>query len=79
MMIAKICDLEAYEFVHTFGDLHLYANHKEQAEIQLKRSPKELPMLKIHGEQKEITDFKFEDFELVNYNSHPSIKAPIAV
>jgi thymidylate synthase len=79
MMIAKICILKAYEFIHTFGDLHLYANHKKQAEIQLNREPKILPNLLIHGEQKEITDFTFEDFELVNYDPHPSIKAPIAV
>ena len=79
MMIAKICNLQAYEFVHTFGDLHLYANHKEQAELQLSREPKELPVLKIHGNQKEITDFNFEDFELIDYNPHPSIKAPIAI
>jgi thymidylate synthase len=79
MMIAKICNLQAYEFVHTFGDLHLYANHKEQADLQLSREPKELPVLKIHGNQKEITDFNFEDFELIDYNPHPSIKAPIAI
>ena len=79
MMIAKICNLKAYEFIHTFGDLHLYANHKKQAEIQLNREPKILPKLLIHGEQKEISDFTFEDFELVNYDPHPSIKAPIAV
>ena len=79
MMIAKICNLQAYEFVHTFGDLHLYANHKEQAELQLSREPKKLPELKIHGDQKEITDFNFEDFELTDYHPHPPIKAPIAI
>jgi thymidylate synthase len=79
MMIAKICNLQAYEFVHTFGDLHLYANHKEQAELQLSREPKKLPELKIHGDQKEITDFNFEDFELTDYHPHPAIKAPIAI
>ena len=79
MMIAKICDLQAFEFVHTFGDLHLYANHKEQADIQLRRNPRNLPELKIHGDQREITDFKFEDFELIGYDPHSSIKAPIAI
>jgi thymidylate synthase len=79
LMIAKICNLQAYEFIHTFGDLHLYANHKKQADIQLSRDPKPAPQMHIHGDQKEITDFKFEDFELVNYDPHPSIKAPIAV
>ena len=79
LMIAKICNLQAYEFIHTFGDLHLYANHKKQADIQLSRDPKPAPQMLIHGDQKEITDFKFEDFELINYDPHPSIKAPIAV
>jgi len=78
-MIAKICNLQAHEFVHTFGDLHLYSNHREQAELQLSRTPRAKPKMIIHGEQKEITDFKFEDFELVDYDPHPAIKAPIAV
>ena len=79
MMVAKICNLKAYEFVHTFGDLHLYSNHKEQAELQLSREPRPSPTMIIHGEQKEISDFAFEDFELTDYNPHPAIKAPIAV
>ena len=79
LMIAKICNLQAYEFVHTFGDLHLYANHKEQADLQLTREPRNPPRMIIHGEQKEITDFQFEDFELVDYDPYPTIKAPIAV
>ena len=79
MMIAKICNLEAHEFVHTFGDLHLYSNHLEQANLQLSRTPHAKPKMIIHGEQNEITDFKFEDFELVDYHPHPAIKAPIAV
>ena len=79
MMIAKICNLQAPEFVHTFGDLHLYSNHREQADLQLSREPRPKPRMIIHGEQKEITDFKFEDFELVDYDPHPGIKAPIAV
>ena len=79
MMIAKICNLQPYEFIHTFGDLHLYANHKEQADLQLTREPKDPPNMIIHGNQKEISDFRYEDFELVNYDPHPTIKAPIAV
>lgn len=79
LMIAKICNLQASEFVHTFGDLHLYANHKEQAELQLSREPRKSPKMIIHGNQKEITDFRFEDFELIDYDPYPSIKAPIAV
>ena len=79
MMNAKICNLQAHEFVHTFGDLHLYSNHREQADLQLSREPRPKPRMLIHGEQKEITDFKFEDFELVDYDPHPGIKAPIAV
>ena len=79
MMVAKICNLQASEFVHTFGDLHLYANHLEQAKLQLKRVPRPSPFMKISGEQKEITDFRYEDFELSEYNPHPAIKAPISV
>ena len=79
MMVAKICNLQASEFVHTFGDLHLYANHLEQAKLQLKRVPRPSPLMKIAGQQKEITDFRYEDFELSEYNPHPAIKAPISV
>ncbi len=79
MMIAKICNLQAYEFVHTFGDLHLYSNHKEQAELQLSREVRPSPTMTIHGDQREISDFSFEDFELTDYDPHPAIKAPIAV
>ena len=79
MMVAKVCNLQASEFVHTFGDLHLYSNHKEQAELQLSRDPQPSPTMTIQGEQKEISDFSFEDFELTDYNPHPAIKAPIAV
>ena len=79
MMIAKICHLQAYEFVHTFGDLHLYSNHKEQAELQLTRETRPSPTMTIHGDQREISDFSFEDFELTDYDPHPAIKAPIAV
>ncbi|MEO6894939.1 MAG: thymidylate synthase, partial [Ginsengibacter sp.] len=79
MMIAQICDMELGEFVHSFGDVHLYKNHFEQAELQLTRKPFHLPQMKINHAVKNIFDFKFEDFELQNYESHPSIKAPVAV
>jgi thymidylate synthase len=79
MMIAQVCDLEPGEFVHSFGDVHLYNNHFEQANLQLSRTPFPLPQMKINTEVKDIFDFKFEDFELLNYQSHPAIKAPVAV
>ena len=79
MMIAQVCGLEPGDFIHSFGDVHLYKNHFEQAELQLTRTPFPLPHMKINPEVKDIFDFKFEDFELVNYQSHPGIKAPVAV
>ncbi len=79
MMIAQVCNLEPGEFVHSFGDVHLYNNHFEQANLQLSRTPFPLPQMKINAEVKDIFNFKFEDFELVNYESHPAIKAPVAV
>ena len=79
MMIAQVCNLEAGDFVHTLGDTHLYLNHLDQAKIQLKRIPKELPTMKINPKIKNIDDFKFEDFELVNYNPDPHIKATVAI
>ena len=79
MMIAQVCDLELGYFIHSFGDVHLYRNHFEQAELQLSRTPFPLPQMKINVGVKNIFDFKFEDFELVNYQSHPAIKAPVAV
>src|SRR5690606_5511249 len=78
MMVAQVCDMEAAEFVHTLGDAHIYSNHFEQTELQLSRDPKPLPQMKINPEVKDIFDFKFEDFELVNYEHHPHIKAPVA-
>ena len=78
-MIAKICDLEVGEFVHTIGDAHIYNDHDEVVKIQLSREPKALPKLIIHGNQKSIEDFKFEDFELVGYDPHPLIKAKVSV
>ena len=79
MMIAQVCELELGEFVHSFGDVHLYNNHFEQAELQLTRTPFPLPQMNINPKVKNIFDFKFEDFELLNYESHPAIKAPVAV
>ena len=79
MMIAQVCNLEPGEFVHSFGDVHLYSNHFEQANLQLTRAPFALPTMKINPAVKDIFSFKFEDFELLNYQSHPAIKAPVAV
>jgi thymidylate synthase len=79
MMVAQVCDLKPGTFVHTFGDLHLYSNHLEQAKLQLTREPRPLPRLHINPSVKEIHGFKFEDFELLDYQPHPGIKAPIAV
>ncbi|MDL2308004.1 thymidylate synthase [Bacteroidales bacterium OttesenSCG-928-C03] len=79
MMIAQVTDLQAGEFVHTFGDVHLYSNHIEQAKEQLTRTPKKLPVMKINPEVKSIFEFKFEDFALENYNPDPHIKAVVAV
>lgn len=79
MMLAQVCDLEPGDFVHTFGDAHIYSNHFEQVELQLSRDFRPLPEMKINPAVKNIFDFKYEDFELVNYNPHPTIKAPIAV
>lgn len=79
MMIAQVCDMEPGEFVHSFGDVHLYNNHFEQAHLQLGRQPFPLPQLKINPAVKDIFAFTFADFELVNYQCHPAIKAPVAV
>jgi len=79
MMIAQVCDLEPGDFVHTLGDAHLYSNHAEQVELQLSREPLSLPTMKINPDVKNIFDFTFEDFELVDYEHHEHIKAPIAV
>ena len=79
LMVAQVCDLKPGEFIHTFGDLHLYANHLEQAKLQLTREPRPLPQIKLNAAVKNIHDFKFEDFTLEGYDPHPGIKAPIAV
>jgi thymidylate synthase len=78
-MVAQVCGLRPGTFVHTFGDLHLYANHVEQAKLQLSREPRPLPQMKLHPAVKNIHDFRFEHFELIGYDPHPAIKAPIAV
>jgi len=79
MMIAQVCDLKPKEFIHTFGDVHIYSNHVDQVKLQLSRSPKKLPVMKINPEVKSIFDFQFEDFELTEYNPDPHIKGAVAV
>jgi len=79
MMVAQVCGLGYGDFVHTLGDAHLYSNHLEQTKLQLSRECRSLPTMKINPEIKSIFDFKFEDFELLNYDPHPHIKAPVAV
>ncbi len=79
MMIAQVCDMDLGDFVHSFGDVHIYKNHFEQVQLQLRRTPFSLPTMKINPDVKDIFDFKFEDFELQGYQSHPGIKAPVAV
>jgi thymidylate synthase len=79
LMVAQVCDLEPGDFVHSFGDVHLYNNHFEQAKLQLSRDPFPLPTMKINPDVKDIFGFSFEDFTLEGYQSHPGIKAPVAV
>jgi thymidylate synthase len=79
MMVAQVCDLEYGDFVHSFGDVHLYNNHFEQAQLQLSRTPFKLPTMKINPAVKDIFSFQFSDFSLENYECHPGIKAPVAV
>jgi thymidylate synthase len=78
-MVAQVCELEPGDFVHTFGDAHLYLNHLEQAELQLTREPRPLPRLRVNADRKALEDFVETDFELIDYDPYPSIKAPIAV
>ena len=78
-MVAQVCGLEAGDFVHTFGDVHIYSNHREQVDLQLSRDCRPLPTMKLNPAIKNIDDFTFEDFELIGYNPHPTIKAPVAV
>lgn len=79
MMIAQVCQLKPGEFIHTLGDAHIYHNHFEQAQLQLQRSPKTPPKMWINPEVKDIFDFKYEDFKLLDYDAHPGIKAEVAV
>lgn len=78
-MIAQVCDLEVGEFIHTFGDLHIYKNHIQQVDLQLTREPKELPQIKLNPEIKNIEDFTYEDIELIGYDPHPLIKGTVSV
>jgi thymidylate synthase len=79
MMLAKVCDLEVGDFVHTFGDAHIYSNHMEQVELQLSRDPRPLPTMEINPAIKDIFSFTYEDFNLINYDPHPHIKGAVAV
>ena len=79
MMVAQVCGLELGEFVHTFGDCHIYNNHIDQINLQLSREPRKLPKMKINPNVKDINEFKYEDFELVDYDPHPMIKGAVAV
>jgi thymidylate synthase len=79
MMIAQVCDLEVGEFIHTFGDAHLYLNHLEQVDLQLSRVPNKLPTMKINPNINDLFSFKYEDFELLDYLPYPHIKAPVAI
>lgn len=79
MMVAQVCNLRAKEFIHTFGDLHLYLNHLDQVKEQLSREPRPLPQMKLNPVVKNLNDFKYEDFQLEGYDPYPAIKAPIAI
>lgn len=79
LMMAQVCQLQPGEFVHSFGDLHLYTNHLEQARLQLSREPRPLPRMILNPDRRELEEFQFSDFQLVGYDPHPAIKAPIAV
>jgi len=79
LMVAQVCGLNPGEFIHSFGDVHLYNNHIDQARLQLTREPFPLPQMRLNPEINEITGFSYSDFTLENYQSHPAIKAPVAV
>jgi len=79
MMMAQVCDLEAGDFIHTLGDAHIYTNHFEQVKLQLTRECRGLPIIEINKDRRNIFDFKYEDFELTNYNPHPHIKGKVAI
>ena len=78
-MIAHVCNLKVGDFIHTFGDAHIYTNHFDQVKLQVKREPKKLPELKITRNVENIFDFKFDDFEILNYNPHPHIKGAVSI
>lgn len=79
LMLAQVCELQAGDFVHTFGDVHIYQNHLEQVELQLSREPRPLPLMKINPDVTDLFAFRYEDFELLQYDPWPAIKAPVAV
>ncbi|HVK96620.1 MAG TPA: thymidylate synthase, partial [Flavisolibacter sp.] len=79
LMVAQVCNLEPGEFIHSFGDVHIYNNHLEQVRLQLSRDPFPLPKMKLNPQIKSVFDFTYEDFTLENYQFHPAIKAPVAV
>jgi thymidylate synthase len=79
MMMAQVCGYEAGDFIHTFGDAHIYSNHKEQIDLQLSRDPRPLPKMLLNPNVKDIFEFKFEDFTLEDYNPHPHIKGAVAI
>ncbi len=78
-MVAQVCDLGVGDFVHTLGDAHLYVNHLEQARIQLERDPRPLPTLRLNPERRSLDEFEIDDVEVLGYDPHPAIRAPIAV
>jgi thymidylate synthase len=79
LMVAQVCDLDPGEFIHTLGDVHLYSNHLEQADEQLRRTPYDLPKMELNPDVRDLFAFRYEDFALSGYEHHPHIKAPIAV
>lgn len=79
LMVAQVCGLQPGDFVHTFGDVHIYSNHREQVALQLSREPRPLPVMKLNPAVKSLFDFRYEDFELQGYDPHPAIKAPVAI
>jgi thymidylate synthase len=78
-MMAQVCKLEPGEFIHTFGDVHLYLNHVEQAREQLSRKPRPMPTMRLNAQVTDLFAFRYEDFQLIGYDPHPAIKAPVAV